>query len=134
MPTTTVRYVALLVALLGVGLLIWRSAASGSGPVYDTVRLIHILVALGLLGIFEAAMARRKRAKALNSTGLQLGTIGRVLLTLALVVGIILLLSLVFNWISGSTYDQVIYLHTLLGLSAVGVVTLVFARRYNTSK
>ena len=51
MPTTTVvRYVALLLALLGIVMLIWRTASSGSGPGYDTVRLIHILVALGFIG------------------------------------------------------------------------------------
>lgn len=134
MSSTTVRYVALLVFVLGISLLIWRMAASGSGAGYDTVRLIHILVALGLFGMFEAVMARSKRAKVLNSTGLQLGTVGRVLLTLALLVGIILLLSLIFSWISGDTYTLVIYLHALLGLCAVGVVTLLFTRNYKTSK
>ncbi|MDB5081286.1 MAG: hypothetical protein JWP00_3210 [Chloroflexi bacterium] len=134
MSTTKVRYLALLVAFLGITLLIWRNVATGSGRGYDTVRLIHILGALALIGMFEMVIARSKRAKALNPDGTRLATAGRVLLTLALVVGIILLLSLVFDWVSGNTYDLVVYLHALLGLSAVGVVITVFTKRYTSSR
>ena len=134
MTTTTVRYVSWLVALLGITLLIWRTASSGSGTGYDTVRLIHILAALALFGMFEAVFARSKRARAVNSTGQQLGTISRILLSLALLVGIILLLSIVFSWITGDTYSLVVYLHALLGLSAVGVLSVLFVRGFNPSK
>jgi hypothetical protein len=134
MPTTVVRYTAILVALLGITLFIWRTASTGSGTGYDTVRLIHILVALGLFGVFEATLARTKRAKALNSTGLKLGMVARILLTLTLLVGIILLLSEFLNWFSGGPFDDTVYLHVILGLSAVIVAGILFTRRFMTSR
>ena len=66
-PTIVVRYVGLLLALLGIVMLIWRTASSGSGSGYDTVRLIHIIVALALIGLLEAALARRKREGTINA-------------------------------------------------------------------
>jgi hypothetical protein len=134
MPTTVVRYTAILVALLGITLLIWRTASTGSGTGYDTVRLIHILVALGLFGVFEATLARTKRAKALNPTGLKLGMAARILLTLTLLVGIILLLSEFLNWFSGGAFDDTVYLHAILGLSAVIVAGILFTKRFMTSR
>jgi len=135
MPTTTVvRYVALLLALLGIVMLIWRTASTGSGPGYDTVRLIHILVALGFIGLLEMALARSKREKALNPQGRQLGMVGRALATIALLIGIFLLLSLFLGWITGTTYSVVVYIHALFGICAVGVAITVFSSRYRAAR
>ena len=133
MPLTTVRYISWLVFLLGIGLLIWRTAASGSGTGYDTVRLIHILAALALLGMFEGAFARSKRAGTLNSTGLQLGTASRVLMTVNLLIGIFLLLALFFSWLSGTPFNLVVYLHVLIGIIAVGAISVLVARGLKSS-
>src|ERR1700755_3314494 len=104
-PTVVVRYVGLLLALLGIVMLIWRTASTGSGAGYDTVRLIHIIVALAFFGLFEAALARSKREKALNPQGSRMGNIARGLATIALLIGIFLLLSLALSWIVGDTYS-----------------------------
>ena len=133
-PTIVVRYVALLLALLGIVMLIWRTASTGSGTGYDTVRLIHILVALGFIGLLEMALARSKREKTLNPQGRQLGMVGRALSTIALLIGIFLLLSLFLGWITGTSYSIVVYIHALFGICAVGVAIAIFTSRYQTSK
>lgn len=133
MPLTTVRYISWLVFLLGIGLLLWRSFGSSSGMGYDTVRLIHIVAAIALLGTFEAAFARSKRAGALNKTGEQMGQASRGLMTLNLVIGILLLLALFLSWFSGDTYNLVVYLHALIGTVAVGVLSVMVARGLKAS-
>ncbi len=129
MPTTLVRYAALLVFLLGATLLILRQSGTGSGRGYDTVRLVHILVALGLLGLYEVAMARSRRQGQLSAIGQRYGLVGRIVLTLTLLVGIFLLFSLLFSWLSGTAFDVTVYLHVLLGLIAVSLAALIFWRQ-----
>lgn len=133
-PTVVVRYVGLLLALLGITMLIWRTASSGSGAGYDTVRLIHIIVALAFIGLFEMAMARSKRENAINAQGRRLGNAGRGLATIALVIGIFLLLSMFLSWIVGDTFSIVVYFHAVFGILAVTVAVLIFSGRYRTSK
>jgi hypothetical protein len=133
-PTIVVRYVGLLLALLGIVMLIWRTASSGSGTGYDTVRLIHIIVALAFFGLFEAALARSKREGTINAQGRQLGMTGRGLAAIALLIGIFLLLSLFLSWITGDTYSIVVFFHAAFGILAVGVVVLLFSGRYRSSK
>jgi hypothetical protein len=133
-PTIVVRYVGLLLALLGIVMLIWRTASSGSGAGYDTVRLIHIIVALAFFGLLEAALARSNREGTINAQGRQLGMAGRGLATIALLIGIFLLLSLLLSWITGDTYSIVVFFHAAFGILAVGVVVLLFSGRYGSSK
>ncbi|MBN9390549.1 MAG: hypothetical protein J0I20_21140 [Chloroflexi bacterium] len=133
-PTIVVRYVGLLLALLGIVMLIWRTASSGSGSGYDTVRLIHIIVALAFIGLLEAALARSKREGTINAQGRQLGMAGRGLATIALLIGIFLLLSLFLSWVTGDTYSIVVYFHAVFGILAVGIVVLLFSGRYRSSK
>ena len=128
MPMSVVRYLALLVFLLGGTMFILRIAGTKSGTGYDTVRLFHILLALGLVALFEMALARSKRAGTLSPTGRQYSMGGRIALTLALLIGIFLLLSLVFSWVTGSGFDIVVYIHVLVGLVAVGLAAAVFWR------
>lgn len=133
-PTLVVRYIGLFLALLGIAMLVWRTAASGSGTGYDTVRLIHIVVALTFIGLLEVALGRSKRQKTLNSQGRQLGMVGRITATVALLIGFFLLLSLLLGWITGATYNIVVIIHALFGLTAVGVVLAVFSSRYRTAR
>lgn len=132
-PTIVVRYVGLLLALLGIIMLIWRTASTGSGTGYDTVRLIHIIVALTFIGLLEMALARSRREKTLNAQGRQLGMAGRGLATVALLIGIFLLLSLFLSWVTGDTYSVIVFIHALFGLLAVGVVFYLFSGRYRSS-
>ena len=128
MPTSVVRGVGVIVALLGIGMLIWRSG-DNAGDGYNIVRWIHVALAIGFLGLYEASLARAKRTNQLGPDGQPLSMVGRLCGTLALLVGILLLISMSASFLGGAT-TVVIYLHALLGLLAVGVALAVFSRRY----
>ncbi len=129
MPMSLVRWTALLVFLLGGTMLLIRgSGGSVSGSGYDTLRLVHIVAGLGLLGLYEASMARSKRAGVLSDDGKRWGLAGRISLTLALIIGLFLLLSYILGWLTGDAFSIGVYIHALVGIIAVAFAALVFWR------
>lgn len=129
MPTTIVRYVGGLVALLGIGMLIWRTG-DNSGISYDIVRWIHIVLAVGFLGLYEASLARAKRTGRLTPDGRPISMVGRISATLALLLGLLLLISMVANLFNYDVTNVTVYIHALVGLIAVGVAIVLFSRQY----
>ncbi len=120
---TTVLILGLL--LVGAGLGWYSLGASGNG--YNVLRWVHILVALGLVGLYEANMARSRTI--MTPGGRRIGMVGRIVITLTLLYGIFLLLTLAFSWITGDAYNNLVWVHVALGLAAIALTEIAFARR-----
>jgi hypothetical protein len=129
MPMTLVRYLALLVFLLGGAMLILQLSNNEFVGGYNILRWLHIFIAVGLIGLYEASLARTKRLGIFLRVGRLYRQGGRITLTLALLIGFFLLLSLGFNWLTGAAFDTIIYIHALVGLAAVSLAALVFWRQ-----
>lgn len=94
--------------------------------IYGFIRWIHVAVALSVLGLYEANMARNR--KIMTPRGRQLGLIGRITISLALLFGIFLLLNEALNFLGDRDRDW-IGGHVVLGLISVVLTEVVFARR-----
>jgi hypothetical protein len=128
MPTTAVRWVGALVVLLG--LIMFLNVVLGWGftqAIFNVFRGLHLIVALAFVGLYEATLARRKRTGTFSIAGRQLGTTGRILVTLVLLLGIYLLLTHLFDALVG--YDALIWVHGLLGLVAYGLTEIALSKR-----
>ena len=110
----------MLLGILGVGL---SQGSSG----YNVIRGVHILLALGLVGLYEMNMARNRTI--MTPSGKQLGLVGRIVVTLTLVYGIFLLLTWLFGWITGDSFNGLVWVHIVLGLASVALTEIVFSRR-----
>lgn len=97
--------------------------------VFNLFRALHLILALAFVGLYEAAMARRKGT--VTVAGRQLGLVGRILLTFTLVLGLYLLLTHVVDALTG--YNQLIWLHGLLGLIAYGLTEMALSGRRTLS-
>lgn len=93
--------------------------------VYSIIRWIHVVVALSVLGLYEANMARNR--KIMTPSGRKIGLVGRICISLTLLFGIFLLLNGVTKWVS-SDRDW-IGGHVVLGLVSVALTEVVFSRR-----
>ncbi len=131
MPMAIVRYVALVVAVLGIVMLIMGVGNSSTG--YNILRWVHALVAVALIGVYEASLARTKRANQLSTQARSLSLTGRVSLTLALLIALVLLLSLITNLLTGGAYSFAAYIHVFFGLVGVTIAGVLFSRRYLTN-
>lgn len=127
MPAKLVRYVAIVVLLLGITMLALRNNSTG---IYDIVRITHILTAVGLVGLYEVSLARAKRTKTLNEGGRQLSWLGRISLTLALTIGLFLLVTFFTSLVTGATFSLIVNVHATVGIIAVVSAGLLFTRRY----
>lgn len=126
MPKKILPYVGGFVLLLGIIMLALRGSDS-SGMGYNLLRVWHAVGAIALIGLFEAALARAKRANELSASGKQFGMIGRITMTLAFIVALALVAALLFSWFSGDAFSIVVYVHAFLGL--VGLALGVYAFR-----
>jgi hypothetical protein len=77
--------------------------------------------------LYEASLARKKRGMILVA-GKELSLAGRILLTLALIIGLYILLGRVFDFVSGDTYKTVIWLHAPVGLIAIALAEVGLSR------
>ena len=111
--------------MLGARLSLYSLSEGGAG--YNILRWFHIIVAVGLIGLYEASMARNRSI--MSPSGRQIGMVGRVVLSLTLLYGIFLLLTLLFNWITGDAYNGLVLVHAVLGLASVALTEIVFSRR-----
>jgi len=89
--------------------------------------LIHLVSAFGLVGLYEASLARKKRGMVVVA-GKELSLAGRIFLTLALIMGLYILLGRVFDFISGDVYKTAIWLHAPVGLIAIGLAEVGISR------
>ena len=119
---TTVLILGLLLVGARLG---WYLTTSGNG--YNVLRWVHILVALGLIGLYEANMARSRTV--MTPGGRQIGMVGRIVITLTLLYGFFLLLTLVFGWVTGDAYNNLVWVHVVLGLVSIALTEIVFSRR-----
>lgn len=126
MPKKILPYLAGFVLLLGIIMLGLRGSDSGSMG-YTLLRVWHGLAAVALIGLFEAALARAKRAGELSPSGKQFGMVGRIAMTLALLLALALLGALLFSWFSGDAFSLTVYIHAVLGL--VGVALSIYTFR-----
>jgi len=119
--------IVLILGLLLVGARLgWYNLTEG-GSGYNVLRWFHILVALGLVGLYEATMARSRTI--MTPGGRQIGMVGRIVISLTLLYGIFLLLTLAFGWFTGDAYDNLVWVHVGLGLAAIALTEIVFSRR-----
>jgi hypothetical protein len=129
MPKKIVPWLAGLVLLLGLVMLILGVGGLGS-TTYDILRWLHLLLGFALIGLFEAAFARAKRAGEIGTSEAQLGMVGRITMTLALLVGLLLLASLFFfSFITGTGFSTMVYVHAGLGIIGVLLAIYVFLPR-----
>lgn len=126
------RMAVTLLLLLGLLLVIFRFAANSENTTgYSVLRWLHIIVALAVIGLYEANMARSRSL--MTPSGKQVGMVGRIVLTLTLLYGIFLLLDLAANWITGGAFSALVWVHVVLGLASVAFTEAVFSRRRLTS-
>ena len=126
------RVLVLLVLTFGVVMLLARYVGTSgilsiNDSGYNVLRWFHVVMAVAVVGLYEAVMARRKRAGAVGNR--QVGMAGRVVLTTALVIGIYLLLDNAFNLLTGDAFRAVVWVHALFGLSAIALTEIAFSRR-----
>lgn len=128
MPKKIVPWLGGLVLLLGVVMLIFGSSLGFD--TYNIMRWVHLLLGIALIGLFEAAFARAKRAGEIGASEAQLGLVGRITMTLALLVGLLLLASLLFfSFVTGTGFSVMVYVHSALGLIGVLLAIYVFIPR-----
>jgi len=125
------RGVGLAVIIVGLAMLLnvvlgWNF----TNAVFNLLRGLHLILALALVGLYEAAMARRKGT--ITIAGRQLGLVGRIVLTLTLLIGIYLLLTHIVDGLGG--YNQIIWVHGLIGLVAYGLTEVVLSNRRLASR
>lgn len=131
MPTAAVRGVGVVLILLGLTMFLnvvlnWNFTQG----VFDLFRGLHFIVALAFIGLFEASLARRKRSGTMSIAGRKLGTVGRVLLSLTLLLGIYLLLTHLVDAFGG--YSNLIWVHALIGLISYGLTEMALSRRMSS--
>lgn len=130
MPMSLVRYAAGIVLILGLVMLGVENKTGG----YNVLRLLHVVAGFGLIGLYESSMARAKRAGLLSAQGRQLGTVGRISLTLALLIGLVLLAGWVFEFLTGGAFSTVMYIHAAVGFVSVILAVLVFLRAQTVTR
>ena len=130
MPAGTIRIVGALVVLLGLTMLFSAGiSAFLSDAVFNIFRVLHLILAIAFVGLFEMAMSRRKGT--ITVAGRQLGLTGRIILTVTLLLGLYLLLSHVVDAFIG--YGGLIWVHGLLGIISFGLVEMALSRRRSAS-
>ncbi len=122
------RIAVLFVFLAGAAMFLNEVLSWGfSSGVKNVLVLIHLVSALAVVGLYEASLARKKRGMIVVA-GKELSLAGRILLTLALIIGLYILLGQVFNFMSGDVYKTVIWLHAPVGLAAIGLAEIGLSR------
>lgn len=131
MSRGVVRGVGLLVVVIGLAMFLNFVLGWGfSQSIFNALRAGHLILALALVGLYEAAMARRKRR--LIVAGRPVGLVGRITLTLALVLGFYLLLTHFVDALTG--YEQIIWVHGVIGLIAYGLTEIALSGRRAVSR
>ncbi len=89
--------------------------------------LIHLVSGISLVGLYEANLARRKRGMVVIA-GKEISLAGRIVLTLALIIGLFLFLNRAASILSSDAYKTVIWLHAPIGLIAIGLGEAAMSR------
>lgn len=98
-----------------------------SSGVKNVLMLVHLVAALSVVGLYESSLARKKRGMIVVA-GKELSLAGRILLTLALIIGLYILLGRLFDFVSGDSYKAIIWLHAPIGLIAIGLAEVGLSR------
>ncbi|NWJ45768.1 MAG: hypothetical protein HXX08_07805 [Chloroflexi bacterium] len=90
-----------------------------SGGVKTALSVVHLLAAVGLIALFEISIGRKRRATGASSS--TLGLVGRILITVALALGLYILIGKALNFVDSGNYKPLIWIHAPIGLIAIGL-------------